>query len=139
MIRRLLCLALCAPLVAAAQSAPATAAPPPEIFFRTPANGATVAPTFDVVFGLKNYGVAPAGVNINGTGHFHVLIDAAAPAPGIVIPSDSLNRHYGTGVIETRLTLAPGRYTLRVVLGDHEHKVIRPELVSAPITVTVRR
>ncbi len=139
--RRLVLAAFVSPLfglpsVAQAQAAPAP--PAPEIFLRTPANGATVAPTFDVVFGLRNYGVAPAGVNINGTGHFHVLINVEAPAPGVVIPSDSLNRHFGSGVIETKLTLPPGRHTLRVVLGDHEHKVIRPELVSAPVTVTVR-
>jgi hypothetical protein len=37
------------------------------------------------------------------------------------------------------LTLKPGRYTLRLVLADHEHKVIGPPLISAPITVTVSR
>jgi hypothetical protein len=127
---------------AAAQNPPAAApaAPPPkpEIFFHAPANGATVAATFPVVFGLRNYGVAPAGVNVTRTGHFHLLINVQPPAAGVIIPTDSLHRHFGGGQIETSITLAPGTYTLRLVLADFEHKVIGPDLISAPIRVTVR-
>jgi hypothetical protein len=126
------------PFAAAAQGAPPAPPPKPEIFFRAPANGATVPTTFPVVFGLRNYGVAPAGVNVAGTGHFHILVNTAAPPTGTVIPKDSLNLHYGTGIIETMLTLPPGTYTLRLVLGDADHKVIGPDLVSRPIRITVR-
>jgi hypothetical protein len=136
-IRRLLVLVSCTPFIAIAQATAPT--PPPEIFFRAPANGATVTATFPVVFGLRNYGVAPAGANISGTGHFHILVDVEAPPPGTVIPQDSLNLHFGKAVIETRITLSPGKHTLRLVLGDFEHKVIGPALVSAPITITVRK
>ncbi len=122
-----------------AQAQTTGASAKPEIFFRSPRNGGVVTPTFTVEFGLRNYGVAPAGVNLNGTGHFHILINVEAPAIGVMIPADSLHRHYGGGQIETTLTLAPGTYTLRAVLADHEHKVISRELVSAPIRVTVRR
>lgn len=114
-----------------------TPQPTPEIFFREPADGAMLGGTFPVVFGLRNYGVAPAGVNMSRTGHFHVLINVEPPAAGVVIPTDSLHRHFGTGAIESTLTLAPGTYTLRLVLADFEHKVIGPELISAPITVMV--
>lgn len=141
MIRRLLSLVLFAPFVAAAQSAPAASAAPapkPEIFFRAPANNATVAQTFDVVFGLRNYGVAPAGINASMTGHFHIVIDMDPPAVGALIPKDAMNLHYGTGAIETKVTLPPGRHTLRIVLGDMDHKVISTDLISAPITITVR-
>ena len=117
---------------------PAPQPPAPEIFFRAPANGATTPQTFPVVFGLRNYGVAPAGLQYPRTGHFPILINVEPPAPGIVIPADSLHRHYGAGQIETSLTLAPGNYTLRLVLADHEHKVIGPQLTSRPIRITVR-
>lgn len=127
----------CTALVAQGGTA-AAAAPAPEIFFRAPANGATVGPNFPVVFGLRNYGVAPAGVRMPNTGHFHILIDTEAPAAGVVIPGDSLHRHFGAGQIETMLTLSPGPHTLRLVLGDADHKVIGPALVSAPIRITVR-
>ena len=139
MIRSLQLVLVAVPMLAAAQgvsSSPST--PKPEIFFRSPANNATVAGTFPVVFGLRNYGVAPAGVNVDGTGHFHVIVNVAPPATGVVIPKDSFNLHFGTGIIETTMTLKPGTYTLRVVLGDFEHKVIKPDLVSAPIRITVR-
>jgi hypothetical protein len=127
------------PLAAAAQSQPAAPPPKPEVYFRAPANGATVAATFPVVFGLRNYGVAPVAVNVANTGHFHILINSDVPPVGTVIPQDSLHRHFGGGQIETRLTLAPGTYTLRLVLADYEHKVIGPALSSAPIKVTVRK
>lgn len=130
-----------APATAEAQSSTAAAAarqPAPRIYFRAPHDGAIVGPTFDLAFGLKNYGVAPAGVNLPNTGHFHVIINATPPAPGMIVPADSLHRHFGGGQIETSLTLAPGRYTLRLVLADFEHKVIGPPLISAPIHITVR-
>lgn len=124
----------------AAPAAPTPPPPAPEIFIRSPRNGAVVPPTFPVVFGLRNYGVAPAGVKWPNTGHFHILIDGApVPAAGVVIPADSVHRHYGSGAIETTLTLSPGKHTLQLVLGDHEHKVIGPELIAPPITITVRR
>lgn len=110
----------------------------PQIYFRAPRDRAVVGPTFELAFGLKNYGVAPAGVNLAKTGHFHVLINVEPPAPGVVVPADSLHRHFGGGQIETSLTLAPGRYTLRLVLADFEHKVIGPALISVPIRITVR-
>lgn len=135
---RLLATALLAAALTPADTAAQTAAPAPEIFFRAPQDGATVPRTFPVVFGLRNYGVAPAGLQYPNTGHFHILINVEPPAPGTVIPADSLHRHYGAGQIETRLTLAPGRYTLRLVLADHEHKVIGPALNSRPIRITVR-
>ena len=126
-----------------AQAAPAAqppaAQPAPQIYLRAPRDGAVVPPTFPVEFGLRNYGVAPAGVNLAGTGHFHILINVESPAVGQIIPADSLHRHFGAGQIETTLTLAPGPYTLRAVLADHEHKVIRRELISAPVRITVRR
>jgi hypothetical protein len=126
--------ALVAPASASAQAAP----PTPEIYLRVPANNAVVKPTFTVEFGLRNYGVAPATVNLNNTGHFHLLINVDAPADGVLIPADSLHRHFGAGQIETTITLAPGTYTLRAVLGDHEHKVINRQLVSKPVRITVR-
>jgi len=129
--------ALLAPLTTASAQAAATP-PAPEIFFRAPQADAAVPTTFPVVFGLRNYGVAPAGVTYANTGHFHILINVEPPAPGVVIPADSLHRHYGAGQIETTLTLRPGTYTLRLVLADHEHKVIGPALISRPIRITVR-
>jgi hypothetical protein len=139
MIRRALFLVACLPLIVAAQGSAPQTPPKPEIFIREPANGATVSSPVTVVFGLRNYGVAPAGIKLDNTGHFHIIVGNNVPAVGTVIPpNDAVYRHYGTGAIETKLTLPPGTHTLRLVLGDFEHKVISTELVSAPITITVK-
>ncbi|HVZ48772.1 MAG TPA: DUF4399 domain-containing protein [Gemmatimonadaceae bacterium] len=139
MIRRLLALAAAFPVIAAAQAAPQQPAPPPEVFIRSPADGATVPATFTVVFGLRNYGVAPAGVTgVPNAGHFHLIVDVAPPAVGQIIPKDSVNIHFGGGQIETKVTLKPGKHTLRAVLGDFEHRVTQKEFISKPITVIVK-
>ncbi len=129
-----------APARAQAGGAPAAApadAPAPTIGIRLPTNGARVRSPVTVVFRLTNYGVAPAGTNVDRTGHFHLLIDAEAGEPGTVIPADSQHVHFGKGQIEVSVPLPRGRHVLRAVLGDYTHKVISRELVSAPLTITV--
>ena len=126
----------------AAQSTGATpAAQPhaPKVYFHAPKDGAVVEPDFKVVFGLRDYGVAPAGVKLANTGHFHVLIDAEPGPAGSIVPADSSHRHFGAGQIESRLTLAPGAHTLLLVLADADHRVIGPPLISKPIRITVRK
>ena len=136
-------LAFVAAPAAAQQAAPASTAaaapaPAPRIFLRAPANGATVTGKVTVVFGLQHYGVAPAGIDFPNAGHFHLFIDAEPLAPGTVIPTDAQHLHYGKGQIEATIELPKGRHVLRAVLGDAQHRVISEQLVSAPVTITVR-
>ncbi|MBC7564323.1 MAG: DUF4399 domain-containing protein [Gemmatimonadaceae bacterium] len=119
-------------------AAPANA-PAPIIGILLPANGQRVRSPVTVRFRLANYGVAPAGTNMERTGHFHLLIDSGAGAPGTVIPADSLHVHYGKGQIEVSVPMTPGRHVLRAVLGDYTHKMISMQLVSKPVTITVTR
>jgi Domain of unknown function (DUF4399) len=131
-------LALCAAASTLhAQAVAPLAAPAPMIGILLPTNNATVTSPVTVRFRLVNYGVAPAGTQMASTGHFHLLIDDEAGAPGTIIPADSLHIHYGKGQIEVSAPVPPGRHTLRAVLGDYQHKVIGPELVSAPVTINV--
>ena len=120
-----------------AQSVAPAAAPAPIIGILLPTNNATVTSPVTVRFRLVNYGVAPAGTQMASTGHFHLLIDDDAGAAGTIIPADSLHIHYGKGQIEVSAPVPLGRHTLRAVLGDHQHKVIGPELVSAPVSINV--
>jgi Domain of unknown function (DUF4399) len=131
--------ALCAVAPALGAQAAPSAAPTPVIGILLPTSGATVTSPVTVRFRLVNYGVAPAGTNVAGTGHFHLLVDGTAGAPGTIIPADSMHIHYGKGQIEVTVPVPLGRHTLRAVLGDYLHKVISPELVSAPITIQVVR
>lgn len=130
--------AVTAPLAQAAPAAAVAPSPAPVIGILLPTNGARVTSPVTVRFRLVNYGVAPAGTVMDRTGHFHLLIDREAGAPGTLIPTDSQHVHFGKGQIEVSVPLSPGRHVLRAILGDGNHKVIGPELVSAPVTVTVR-
>ena len=108
------------------------------VYFVSPSDNATVASPFVVRFGLRGMGVAPAGVDVPGTGHHHLLINAD-PLPDLTqaLPSSDAVRHFGKGQTETVLTLEPGSYTLQLVLGNHLHVPHDPPVMSAPIHITV--
>jgi hypothetical protein len=125
------------PLLAAATFALA-ADSEPQLYFIAPLDGAVVEGPVKVVFGLKNMGVAPAGVEREGTGHHHLLIDTDLSALGKPVPSDEHHRHFGGGQTETVIELEPGEHTLQLLLGDHNHVPHDPPIVSEKITITVK-
>ncbi|HLB30339.1 MAG TPA: DUF4399 domain-containing protein [Gammaproteobacteria bacterium] len=108
-----------------------------ELYFITPEDGAAVTSPITVKFGLRNMGVAPAGINVENTGHHHLLIDTVLPALNQPIPADDKHVHFGKGQTEATLNLAPGTHTLRLLLGDHLHTPHNPPVMSEPITITV--
>jgi hypothetical protein len=104
-----------------------------------PADGARVTSPVRVVFGLKGIGVAPAGVDRNDAGHHHLLVDAPLPTElGLPIANDEQHRHFGGGQTEVELTLAPGRHTLQMLLGDHLHIPHDPPIASSVVTIEVQ-
>jgi hypothetical protein len=109
-----------------------------EVYFITPKDGATVKSPFLVQFGLKNMGVAPAGVKFENTGHHHLLIDTDIPANlNAPLPTTDKVLHFGKGQTETTVELPPGKHTLQLVLGDQNHTPHEPPVVSKKITITV--
>lgn len=123
-----------------AASLPRTPAPAgASAYIIEPADGARVANPVRVVFGLKGFGVAPAGVERPDAGHHHLLVDSGLPANlGMPLPNDERHRHFGGGQTEVELTLAPGRHTLQLVLGDHLHVPHDPPITSAVVTIEVQ-
>ena len=109
--------------------------PPPTVI---PKDGAVVNNPVRVVFGLRNMGVAPAGVNHLNTGHHHLLIDTELPPLDQPIPSSDKVRHFGGGQTETRLILLPGTHTLQLLIGDYAHMPHLPPIASAKVTITVK-
>lgn len=107
------------------------------LYFIYPKDGETIFPTSTIRFGLRNMGVAPAGVAKPNTGHHHLLVDAEPPAFDRPIPADLNHIHLGGGQTEYRLTLPPGRHTLQLLLGDENHVPHDPPVASERITVTV--
>ncbi|WP_244434089.1 DUF4399 domain-containing protein [Azospirillum sp. B506] len=108
------------------------------LYIGWPNNGQVVGTRFKVWFGLRNFGVAPAGVRKDGTGHHHLLIDTELKTFDEPIPSDRQHLHFGKGQTETILELPPGRHTLQLVLADADHVPHDPPIMSKKITITVR-
>jgi hypothetical protein len=129
---------LLAPLVASAQDMVSEAPENAELYFVEPTDGATVDGTFKVVFGLRNMGVAPAGVDREKTGHHHLLIDTDVPYDLTQpLPATDKVKHFGGGQTETEVTLPPGEHTLQLLLGNHAHVPHSPAVASEQITITV--
>lgn len=109
-----------------------------ELYFISPADGDVIQGPVTVRFGLRNMGVAPAGIDAPATGHHHLLVDAELPPLEQPIPADDRRRHFGKGQTETVLELAPGTHTLQLLLGDFAHVPFDPPIVSKKITITVK-
>lgn len=90
-----------------------------------------------VIFGIENFGLAPAGTFESGTGHHHLLIDTDLPPLNQPIPADANHLHFGKAQTEASIELAPGQHTLQLILGDGYHVPIDPALISTPVTITV--
>jgi len=131
-------------LLAAFPAAPALAGDTPApknayVYIGWPNDGEIITSgKFRVWFGLRNMGVAPAGVEFEKTGHHHLLVDTGLPPADEPVPFDKNHLHFGAGQTETVLELAPGRHTLQLIVADHEHMPHNPPVVSRKITVTVK-
>jgi Domain of unknown function (DUF4399) len=113
--------------------------PAAELYIGWPNNGEVIKKrTIRVWFGLRNMGVAPAGVDTANTGHHHLIIDAELPAFDEPIPNDEHHLHFGKGQTETVIELPPGQHTLQLIMGDKDHVPLDPPLYSKKITITVK-
>lgn len=114
--------------------------PPPTgkgVYFIEPADGAVVSSPFKVKFGLLGMAVKPAGEQMVGTGHHHLLINQAGIEAGQIIPVDETHIHFGKGQTETELKLPPGTYKLTLQFADGFHLSYGRDM-GASLTVTVR-
>lgn len=93
---------------------------------------------FRVWFGYRYAGIAPAEVEKADTGHHHLIVDAVLPPFDEEIPSDKNYLHFGGGQTETTLELPPGKHTLQLLLGDHEHIPHNPPVYSKVKTIYVK-
>ena len=107
------------------------------VYFLEPADGATVSSPFKVRFGLKGMEIKPAGEQVTGTGHHHLLINRESLAAGQIIPADEVHIHFGKGQTETEVKLAPGIYKLTMQFADGFHLSYGKEM-SSTLMVTVK-
>ncbi len=103
-----------------------------------PHDGDRVHGAFWCRFGLRNMGITHAGDATPNFGHHHLFVDVDEPLnTEEAIPQDKSHLHFGAGQTEAHLDLPPGRHTLQLVLGDAEHMVFAPPVLSRKITITV--
>jgi Domain of unknown function (DUF4399) len=116
--------------------------PPPqgaaEAYFVNLKSGDKIETPFLVRFGLSGgWGLAPISAPTGGkSGHHHLLVNRDLPLDfKQPLPFNDQYIHFGKGQMETVLNLAPGNYTLRLLLADDKHL---PHFVySKPVAITV--
>jgi len=101
-------------------------------------DGDVLPPEFKLRFTISGMGIAPAGVQIDNTGHHHLLVDVAElPDFNQPLPATTNIRHFGKGQNETELQLAEGEHTLQLLLADYSHIPHDPPVMSELITIVV--
>lgn len=107
------------------------------VFFISPKDGATVQNPVKIEFGIEGMNLAKAGSNEPQSGHHHLIVDAGLPDESLPIPANENYIHFGDASSSTELTLAAGRHTLCLLLGDHRHIPHDPLVISEMITIVV--
>lgn len=107
------------------------------VYFVNLRDGDKVTSPFRIAFGLVGMGIAPAGVQVENTGHHHLLINQKLSNDMLLksIPFTEKYRHFGRGETETTLELPVGKHTLRLLFADANHKPYY--LSSKEITIEV--
>ena len=101
-------------------------------------DGDTLPLQFNVKFSVNGMGIAPAGTNIENTGHHHLLVDVVEMPPmNLPLPATDNIIHFGKGQTETTLTLPAGQHTLQLLFADYTHTPHDPPVMSERITITV--
>ena len=108
------------------------------VSFANLSDGDVLPPNFLVEFSITGMGIAPAGVQIDNTGHHHLLIDIVElPDFNQPLPASDNIRHFGKGQSETELQLPEGEHSLQLVLADHVHIPHNPPVMSEVIVIVV--
>ena len=111
----------------------------PEVYFVNIADGDNVSNPVKVNFGLKNFGVVPAGINLEFAGHHHLLIDVKKlPDLSMPIPADENHMHFGNGQTSVVIELEKGMHTLQLLMGDYVHIPHNKPVYSEKITINVQ-
>lgn len=116
------------------QVAPAGA----KAYFVNLKDGDTVSNPVFIQFGLHGMGVSPAGNSVEGSGHFHLLIDEPTVDYTTSLPVTDQIKHFGGGQTETEITLKPGKHSLQLLMADWKHQPHNPAVQSMLINVIVK-
>jgi hypothetical protein len=111
-----------------------------DAYFTNLKSGDKIETPYLLKFGLSGgWGLAPVAKPMGGkSGHHHLLVNRNLPLNfKEALPFNDQYIHFGSGQMETVLTLPPGTYTLRMLLADSQHL---PHFVySKPTKITVTK
>lgn len=106
--------------------------------FANISDGDRLPNSFVVNVTISGMGIAPAGVDIENTGHHHLLIDVQElPDFNQPLPANDNFQHFGEGQTETELWLADGEHSLQLMLADHTHTPHEPPVMSKVIRIVI--
>ena len=88
---------LCAASPAYPQGGPTPSPAGAAVYFVDIKEGATLPTKPTIHFGLRNMGVAPAGLARENAGHHHLIVDVPTPPLDKPIPNDFNHLHFGAG------------------------------------------
>jgi hypothetical protein len=112
--------------------------PDAEVFIISPLNKEIVSSPVEIIFGITNMTIAPAGIKKELSGHHHLVIDTdVLPNLSRPIPSNEKHLHFGKGQTRTFIDLKSGTHTLQLIFGDYVHIPHDKPLISKKITITV--
>tara|TARA_X000000368_G_C22972306_1_gene686004 strand:+ start:792 stop:1232 length:441 start_codon:yes stop_codon:yes gene_type:complete len=110
-----------------------------KVFIIEPKDGQVVHNPINIVFGISNMSLSPAGIKMNYSGHHHLLIDVKKlPDLSKPIPADKNHLHFGKGQSKTSINLKKGQHTLQLLLGDYAHIPHERAVISDKITILVK-
>jgi predicted P-loop ATPase/GTPase len=107
------------------------------VSFTTPSDGSTVLNPVLFEMQATDFLIEAASNGVqDGAGHFHILVDQPAVTAGNVIPNNPDNGyyHYGDGSTSTEIDLTTGSHTVRLQVGDANHKAYD---LTDSVTITV--
>lgn len=111
---------------------------PAQAVFVTPQDGAKVSNPVTLHMAVAGMLLEPATKPAAPReGHFRVIVDGEAPAPGQPVSPKYTSYDYPDGAhLVTLPQLSPGKHKLTLVIEDSNHKALAP-LATDTITVTV--
>lgn len=109
-----------------------------KVFIIEPKNNANLNSPIKVKFGIEGMELMPAGVETENSGHHHLLIDTQIDDTSSPIPANENIIHFGKAQTETTIELTPGKHSLQLILGDHNHVPHDPVVQSEMITINVK-
>lgn len=108
------------------------------VYFKNLKDGQTVSSPVKVEMGAEGIKVDTAGALKAGSGHHHLLVDAAPIDAGQVVPKDSTHLHFGKAQTQAEVPLSAGKHTLSLQFADGLHRSYGSKLAST-ITVNVKK